>query len=143
MIDNLSYPRTLIGGLAAIDPTGALTEVGLDPGWSDRDAAALSGGERQRLALAVAFQAGPAILALDEPTSALDPSSARRVADILHVRSERDGLTTIAVTHNRDHAAWLGDRTVVLEAGRVVDQGPTGEVLARDDASFWASGDAR
>ena len=118
-------------------------EVGLDPAWLDRDASGLSGGERQRLAIAVALRTDPAILALDEPTSALDPASARRVAEVLRARSGRDGLTTIAVTHNRDHAAWLGDRAVVLEAGKVADRGTTADVLARDDASFWVRGGRR
>ncbi len=143
VLDNLRYPGLLAGRVASVDPVATLTEVGIDPSWSDRDAAGLSGGERQRLALAVALQAGPAILALDEPTSALDPVSARRVVEALRTRTDRDGLTTIAVTHNRDHAAWLGDSTVVLEAGRVVDQGPTAEVLGRDAASFWSEGDGR
>ncbi len=154
--DNLAYPRR-VGSAHRLRPPGrwaeptlrdspdaeALAEVGLDPSWLGRDAAGLSGGERQRLALAVALGVGPAILGLDEPTSALDPSSARRVADALRLRSDRDGLTTIAVTHNRDHAAWLGDVTVVLDSGRVVDLGPSAEVLARDDASFWAEEAAR
>ncbi|HEY2155314.1 MAG TPA: energy-coupling factor ABC transporter ATP-binding protein, partial [Isosphaeraceae bacterium] len=120
----------------------ALQEVGLDPAWLERDAAGLSGGERQRLALAVAFQTDPAILALDEPTSALDPASARKVIEVLRTRSERDGLTTIAVTHSREHAAWLGDRAVVLDAGLVVDQGPTADVLERANGSFWAGDEA-
>ena len=143
VIENLAYPHSLNGQLPFSDDVAALSEVGLDPSWLGRDAAGLSGGERQRLALAVALGVGPAILGLDEPTSALDPSSARRVADALRLRSDRDGLTTIAVTHNRDHAAWLGDVTVVLDSGRVVDRGPTAEVLARDDASFWAEEAAR
>jgi putative ABC transport system ATP-binding protein len=138
VLEALSYPHTLNGMSSPSDPAGALEEVGLDPTWLDRDASALSGGERQRLALAVALQTNPAILALDEPTSALDPTSARRVAELLRRRSERDGLTTIVVTHNRDQTPWLGDRTVALDAGRVVDNGLTLDVLARADASFWA-----
>lgn len=137
VLENLGYPARVAGRVGPVDAAAALAEVGLDPSWAYRDAVGLSGGERQRLALAVALQAGPAILALDEPTSALDPVAARHVVDTLRARSERDGLTTIAVTHNRDHATWLGDQTVVLDAGRVVERGPTDEILARDAASFW------
>jgi putative ABC transport system ATP-binding protein len=146
VLDNLAYPRRV--GTAHHPDADArwavptLEEVGLDPSWLDRDAAGLSGGERQRLALAVAFQTDPAILALDEPTSALDPASARRVIEALRHRSERDGLTTIAVTHSREYAAWLGDRAVVLDAGRVIDQGPTADVLDRADGAFWAGSEA-
>ena len=139
LLDNLAYPHLVRGHPA---PDGArlaeaLDEVGLDPGRLDRDASALSGGERQRLALAAALGLEPEILALDEPTSALDPASARKVAEALARRSA-SGLRTIVVTHNREQAARLGDWTVRIEAGRVVDQGPTGDVLARADASVWA-----
>jgi putative ABC transport system ATP-binding protein len=137
--ENLAYPNEVVGA----NPSDAgrlaeaLAEVGLDPGWLERDAAGLSGGERQRLALAVALQADPEILALDEPTSGLDPASARRVAELLARRCAADGLRTIVVTHHREHAAWLGDEAVVIEAGRMVDQGPTAELLARVDHSIW------
>jgi putative ABC transport system ATP-binding protein len=145
VLDNLAYPRR-VGTAQHTDAperwAETLQEVGLDPSWLERDAAGLSGGERQRLALAAAFQTDPAVLALDEPTSALDPASARKVIEVLRARSERDGLTTIAVTHSREHAVWLGDRAVVLDAGRVVDQGPTADVLDRADGSFWAGGEA-
>jgi putative ABC transport system ATP-binding protein len=138
VLDNLVYPHA-IRGRPAPDRTKlaeSLVEVGLDPGWLDRDASSLSGGERQRLAIATALGLDPEILALDEPTSALDPASAERVADLLGRRS-RSGLRTIVVTHNREQASRLGDWTVRLEGGRVVDQGPTTEVLARADASVW------
>jgi putative ABC transport system ATP-binding protein len=144
--DNFMYPRW-VGPAHLLEAPErwaepVLREVGLDPSWLDRDAAGLSGGERQRLALAVALQTDPAILALDEPTSALDPASARRVIELLRARSERDGLTTIAVTHSREHAAWLGDRAVVLDAGRVVDQGAIADVLGRADGASWAGGES-
>jgi len=139
LAENLIYPFAIRGrpipdasGLAA-----ALEEVGLDPAWLGRDAANLSGGERQRLAIATALGAGPEILALDEPTSALDPASALRVASALARRSGSSGLRTIVVTHSREMAEKLGDRGIRLEAGRVVDAGPIGEVLARADPATW------
>ena len=144
LLENLVYPFA-IRGRAAPDRehlAGSLAEVGLGPAWLDRDASALSGGERQRLAIASALGPGPEILALDEPTSALDPASAHRVAAMLERRSA-SGLRTIIVTHNREQAARLGEWTVRMEAGRVVDQGPTAEVLARADASVWADGEGR
>ena len=138
LLDNLAYPF-LIRGREVPETTRlaeALVEVGLDPAWLDRDAAALSGGERQKLAIAVALGLDPEILALDEPTSALDPASARKIAELLAGRAGI-GLRTIVVTHNREQAPHLGDWTVRLEAGKVVDQGPTGEVLARADGVVW------
>ena len=138
--DNLAYPFAIRGRPIPDREklSEALDEVGLDPRWLDKDAANLSGGERQRLAIAAALGADPEILALDEPTSALDPSSAARVAAALARRSEGAGLRTIVVTHNRESAERFGDRGVRLEAGRVVDEGPIAEVLARADASTWS-----
>jgi len=137
--ENLLYPFSFRGKQvpAASKLAEALEEVGLDPGWLDRDAANLSGGERQRLAIATALGADPEILALDEPTSALDPASAHRVASALARRSDSSGLRTIVVTHSREMAEKFGDRGNRLEGGRVVDSGPIGEVLARADASTW------
>jgi ABC-type methionine transport system ATPase subunit len=142
--ENLAYPF-VVRRRPPPDPSAladALAEVGLNPLWLNRDTSVLSGGERQRLALALALAAGPEILALDEPTSALDPASARAVADLLAIRAETTGLRTIAVCHHRGHAALLGDVGLVLERGRIVDQGPIAEVLDRtDEAAFVASRD--
>ncbi len=141
LADNLTYPYK-VRGLPLPDRdrmAAALEELGLPSEWLDRDALALSGGERQRLALAVVLGIGPEILALDEPTSALDPVSARRIFDALGRRSSEDGMRTIAVTHHRGHALWLGDWCVVLDAGRVVDEGPLPEVLDRYDVEAWQS----
>jgi len=142
LLENLAYPHEIRGRAVPEVAIFArmLDEVGLDSSWLDRDASALSGGERQRLAIATALGLEPEILALDEPTSALDPASAQRVAEVLTKRSS-SGLRTIVVTHNREQATRLGDWTVRMEAGRVVDQGPTLDVLARADASVWANGD--
>ncbi len=139
LADNLAYPFA-VRGLRPPDRSvmaGRLEEFGLDPGWLDRDASALSGGERQRLALAVALGVEPEVLGLDEPTSALDPASARRVLDGLASRCAAHGLRTIAATHDRAHAPRLGETALVLAGGRVVDQGPTAELLARVDAGIW------
>jgi ABC-type methionine transport system ATPase subunit len=134
--DNLAYPFQVHGQPRPSDRalSGWLEEVGLDPGWIGRDARGLSGGERQRLAIARALTISPEILVLDEPTSALDPVSARRVADLLERECEREGLRTITICHQREHARWLGDRAVVVESGKVVDEGPVGEMLARHEA---------
>jgi putative ABC transport system ATP-binding protein len=141
LADNLNYPTSLGHGRSkpTISLEASLEEVGLDFNWLKRDAHELSGGERQRLAIAVALRTNPRILLLDEPTSALDPQAAKRVSDVLRDRSVKTGLTTISVTHNRDQTPWLGDRTVALEAGRIVDNGPTTEVLNRVDTSFWSA----
>ncbi len=144
--DNLAYPY-LVRGLATPDAStlaARIDELGLDPGWLDRDASGLSGGERQRLAVAAALGLEPEILALDEPTSALDPASTRLVVAALDRRAAESGLRTIVVTHAFDHAGRLGGSAYRLRAGRVVDRGSTAEVLARaDPATFEAGGTDR
>ena len=131
--DNLAYPF-VVGQIPIPERScqlEALAEVGLDPGWIDRDAAQLSGGERQRLAVAVALGMKPEILILDEPTAALDPANARGIADLVDHRVRSQGLRTIVVTHDRALASRFGDWGIRLERGVVADSGPILELLAR------------
>ena len=89
----------------------------------------LSGGERQRLALARAFCKSAPILVLDEPTAALDGLTERQVLAAL--TAARQGRTTLLVTH-RLSSARLADRLVLLERGRVIEQGAPTQLLAGD-----------
>jgi len=94
-----------------------------------RPATRLSGGEAKRVALARALVSRPRVLLLDEPLGALDPSLRRRVlADLLRVRAEF-ALPTLLVSHDATEVQALCDEVVVLEAGRVVAQGPPARVL--------------
>jgi ATP-binding cassette subfamily B protein len=88
----------------------------------------LSGGERQRLALARALLRRPRLLVLDEPTSALDGESERTVLAAL--AGSRGQRTTLVIAH-RLSTVVDADRIVVMEAGRIVDQGRHAELLAR------------
>ena len=86
----------------------------------------LSGGERQRLALARAFLRNPEILVLDEPTSALDARSEDAVRAAL--RELMAGRTTVVVAHRLSLVRDL-DRILVLDEGRLVEQGPHDDLL--------------
>jgi molybdate transport system ATP-binding protein len=105
----------------------------------ERGVANLSGGERQRVALARALLSGPELLLLDEPTSALDAELSRDVLGLL-LRVKRElGVPMVFVTHRAAELLALVDDCVVLEAGRLLAQGPPVEVLKRPRALGVAS----
>ncbi len=94
----------------------------------------ISGGQRQRLALATAIAGEPDILVLDEPTTGVDPAARRQIWTILEGLRSR-GATLLLTTHFMDEAERLCDRVVLMEAGRILDQGTVPELLARGQAS--------
>lgn len=106
-----------------------LALVGLQ-GYAARRPATLSGGEAQRVALARALAARPRLLLLDEPLSALDRTLRERLADDLRRVLLETGTTALLVTHDHDEAFAIADRTAVMRAGRLVQEGPTPEVWA-------------
>ncbi|WP_449407418.1 sulfate/molybdate ABC transporter ATP-binding protein [Microbacterium maritypicum] len=113
-----------------------IARVGL-PGAGDRRPHELSGGEAQRVAVARALAAAPRVVLLDEPLVALDPETAGDIRRML--RDQLDGVTTVAVTHDAADAVALADRLIVLEAGRVTQEGAVREVLAAPASGFVAS----
>jgi cobalt/nickel transport system ATP-binding protein len=103
----------------------ALEAVGMQDA-GERSSHHLSFGQKKRVAVATVLSMKPEILVLDEPTSNLDPKSRRRLLEIL------DGLTVtkVVVTHDLPVAHELCERTVILDKGRIVADGPTDRVLA-------------
>jgi phosphate transport system ATP-binding protein len=89
----------------------------------------LSGGQQQRLCIARALAMKPEILLLDEPCSALDPLSTARIEELL--AALKRSLTIVIVTHNMQQAARLSDYTAFMEAGRLVEFGPTARLFSR------------
>jgi putative ABC transport system ATP-binding protein len=105
-----------------------LARVGL-PNYEDRDVSNLSGGEAQRVSLARALANSPETLLLDEPTSALDDTSQQAIEElVLSIIRERR-MTAVIVTHDTGQAHRIADRTMILEAGRLLRIGPTKEIL--------------
>lgn len=104
--------------------------------YADRKPSQLSGGQAQRIAVARALAADPRLLLLDEPMAALDVSVAPAVRQML--RRVLHDRAAIIVTHDVLDALLLADRILVVDGGRVVEDGPTAQVLARPRSAFAA-----
>jgi molybdate transport system ATP-binding protein len=114
--------------LAAVDATE----------FAGRKPAQLSGGQAQRIAIARALASEPALLLLDEPMAALDVAVAPALRQLLRTVLRDARRTAVLVTHDLIDALSLADRVVVLDAGRVVEDGPARTVLSEPRSAFAA-----
>jgi len=107
-------------------------------GYGRRRIQHLSGGERQRVAIARALAASPRLLLLDEPFSSLDGPLRRELrAEFAALRAASD-IPCVFVTHDREEAAALGDRIVLMDRGRVAEVGTPRELFLRPKTAFAA-----
>jgi ABC-type microcin C transport system duplicated ATPase subunit YejF len=106
----------------------AIASVGLDPNIVSRYAHEFSGGQRQRIAIARAIVPGPRLLLADEAVSALDLSTRIRIVDLFKQLSAE--MTLVFVSHDIGVVAALCSKIVILEQGRIVEAGPTAQILA-------------
>ena len=90
-----------------------------------------SGGQRQRIAIARAMVLEPKFIVLDEPTSALDSSVQAQILNLLRRIQEEAGLTYLLITHNVGVVRYMANRMAVMYCGKLVEIGPTREVLER------------
>ncbi len=103
-----------------------------------RPGGALSGGQAARVALARALATGPRLLVLDEPMAALDVTARQEMRRLVARRCAEEGLTLLLVTHDVLDLTALAEDVVVLDRGRVVEQGPTARVLSAPRSDFVA-----
>ena len=99
----------------------------------------LSGGQRQRVALARALVVEPSVLLLDEPLGALDLKLRRQMQDELKSIQKRVGTAFVHVTHDQEEAMALADHCVVMNHGRIEDEGPAERVYSKPASRFSAT----
>jgi energy-coupling factor transporter ATP-binding protein EcfA2 len=112
--------------------------VGLS-GREEEDPFALTKGERQRVAVASILSTRPRVIVLDEPTTGLDYREQRQMMELVRHLNEERGHTIICVTHSMWVVAEYAHRMVVIQDGRVTIDGPTREVLSREEELAAAS----
>jgi molybdate/tungstate transport system ATP-binding protein len=140
--DNIAYGigRTRFAS-TRLDPAGRVSELAgmlaIEP-LLDRPVRGLSGGEQQRVALARALAPKPSILLLDEPFAAVDPATRQVLRRELRELHEREGITTLQVTHDFDEALRLGDLVAVLSEGRIAQSGRPEQVFRYPNSAFVA-----
>jgi peptide/nickel transport system ATP-binding protein len=129
VIDMLRAHRSQHDGSLAVAP--ALERAGLpgDPSFQRRFPHQLSGGQQQRVCIAVALVCEPPVVVLDEPTTGLDVVTQARILDELRRLRAEQGMAMLYVTHDLAVVAGFADRLAVMYAGRIIEEGPTAEIL--------------
>ncbi|HEY0605550.1 MAG TPA: methionine ABC transporter ATP-binding protein [Herpetosiphonaceae bacterium] len=138
--ENVAFPLEVIGydrAKRAAKVADLLALVGLE----DRASAypsQLSGGQKQRVGIARALAGDPKVLLSDEATSALDPQTTRSILELLRDLNQRLGLTILLITHEMSVVKSICDSVAVMSNGRIVEQGPVVDVIARADSRLAA-----
>src|SRR6185312_6402028 len=96
----------------------------------------LSGGQRQRAMIAMALALEPAVLVADEPTTALDVTTQAQILELIRDLQRRRNMAVMFITHDFGVVADIADRVVVLQHGKVVEQGAADDVLQRPQHSY-------
>jgi iron(III) transport system ATP-binding protein len=140
VLDNVCYGlrRSGLGRTeAAKRAREGLAQVGLE-GFEERQPSELSGGQQQRVAVARALVLEPSVLLFDEPLSNLDARLRRQMREEIRELQQRLGLTVVYVTHDQQEAMAVSDRIIVMNAGRIEQQGKPRELYERPATPFLA-----
>ena len=129
---SIGQPLRAMGRHATGDAVAeALTHVGLRPADAARFPHEFSGGQRQRIAIARAIVTRPRLLVADEAVSALDVSVRAQILNLLMDLQESFGLAILFISHDLGVVASLCDHLIVLQQGKVIEEGNAAEILAR------------
>lgn len=132
VIDNIALPLKLAGVAKEKRRQRALELielVGLN-GKEQHFPVELSGGQKQRVGIARALAANPKVLLSDEATSALDPETTQSILELLADINKRLNLTIVLITHEMEVVSTIADRVVVLNRGRIVEEGSVKDIFA-------------
>ena len=113
-----------------------LDQVELPRSFRNRYPHELSGGQRQRVGIARALALSPKLLIADEPTSALDVSVQARVLDLFEKLQADLGFACLFISHDLAVVDRLADRIIVMNLGKLVEQGPTDEILRNPQQDY-------
>jgi iron(III) transport system ATP-binding protein len=140
VLDNVAYGlrRSGLGKAAAAERArDGLTQVGL-AGYEARQPSELSGGQQQRVAVARALVLKPSVLLFDEPLSNLDARLRRQMREEIRELQQQLKLTVVYVTHDQQEAMAVSDRIIVMNAGRIEQQGKPRDLYERPATPFLA-----
>ena len=131
VVENINLAQRRVRKKSRVQATAATMQLLERIGLADKADSypeRLSGGQQQRVAIARALAMQPKVMMFDEPTSALDPEMVGEVLEVMRALA-LDGMTMLVVSHEMGFAREVGDRVIFMDAGRIVEEGPTEQLF--------------